>query len=120
VVLGGNGNDQVFGNAGDDLLLGEVGDDILVGGLGADVMWGGAGDDTFRIAASELGAVQDLIVDFGDTSGDNDVINFTGITAGQVTITNASGGALLTIAGGYSLFVIGATAASVQDDLLFG
>jgi hypothetical protein len=30
-----------------------------------------------------------------------------------------SGGALLTIAGGYSLFVIGATAASIQDDLLF-
>jgi Ca2+-binding RTX toxin-like protein len=119
VVLGGNGADQLFGNGGDDTLLGEAGDDLLVGGTGADVLWGGSGNDTFRISSAGLGAEQDVIADFGDSGGNDDLINFTGITAGQVTITNASGGALLSIAGGYSLFVIGATAASIQDDLLF-
>lgn len=119
VVIGGDGNDQLFGNAGDDLILGEVGDDLIVGGAGLDTLWGGAGNDTFRIAAADIGAGLDVIADFGDTSGDNDVLNFVGLTSSQVTITTANGGALLTIAGGYSLFVVGATAASIQDDLLF-
>lgn len=120
VVLGGNGNDQLYGQLGDDTLVGEAGDDLIVGGAGNDTLWGGGGNDTFRVAAGDaLAGNADVIADFGDAAGNEDVINFTGLTAGQVAIINASGGALLSTPGGYSLLVIGATATSIQDDLLF-
>ena len=102
-LIGGEGRDTLTGGAGDDLLDGTVFDDdgqdrddgdILAGGDGndtiaggrADVMTGGAGSDTFILAASDRGAMDDysessddvaLITDF-DPREDTIEIDYRG------------------------------------------
>ncbi len=45
VILGGQGDDQLFGMRGDDLIKGGAGDDRIWGNSGDDDLRGGAGDD---------------------------------------------------------------------------
>ena len=89
---GGNGNDSLFGGDGDDVLYGDAGDDYLEAGNGADTLYGGVGNDTFvsgegiNYMYGEEGddtsadmhntrmANNDLVIDFGDNTGDRLVI----------------------------------------------
>jgi Ca2+-binding RTX toxin-like protein len=48
VVIGGNGDDQIFGGDGDDYLVGNGGDDFISGGNGNDYLSGGAGNDRLK------------------------------------------------------------------------
>ncbi len=58
ILLGGDGNDNLYGGhgdnfisggAGNDILFGNAGDDVLDGGAGADKLIGGAGDDIYMV-----------------------------------------------------------------------
>lgn len=46
VLIGGDGNDNLYGYASDDMLYGNEGNDTLYGGAGNDALYGGAGNDT--------------------------------------------------------------------------
>jgi len=83
-VAGGTGNDRIEGNgaanlldggAGDDRIEGEGGADTIIGGSGNDLLRGGSGNDTFVFAP---GSGVDVIADFGDRAGNQDVILFEG------------------------------------------
>ena len=84
-------NDQLIGLSGDDVLLGHVGDDILDGGDGFDVLIGGIGDDTLLGGAKrdvfELTAGDDVA--FGGDGNDHFVVN--GFAGDHVVITDTSG-----------------------------
>ena len=72
---GGTGNDTVFGGAGSDVLSGGAGADQLRGDAGNDTLLGGSGNDRFIYNPVHYG--RDLIRDFGDTAGNQDVIQFS-------------------------------------------
>ena len=109
VLTGGDGGNTFYGEAGDDTLIGgagydtldgEVGNDILDGGAGNDRLSGGAGNDRFSggsgVNRLEGGAGDDIFVlnlsgtsndldtvlDFSNSTGDNDKI--------QVDTTNGN------------------------------
>lgn len=73
---GGLGDDRLVGGAGNDALYGDDGDDTLVGGAGDDRLVGGAGNDAFVF---EAGHGVDKIADFGDVSGNEDLIDLSAI-----------------------------------------
>jgi Ca2+-binding RTX toxin-like protein len=82
-ATGGSGNDSITGSggantlnggAGADNISGGGGADVLIGGLGDDVMNGNAGNDAFVFDA---GFGHDTIVQFGDTGGNQDVLDFS-------------------------------------------
>lgn len=64
-LVGGKGNDALIGGDGNDRLFGGDGNDYFVGGAGRDVFVGGAGNDKFVIRA---GTGTDVIKDL--ESGD--------------------------------------------------
>jgi hypothetical protein len=74
-LYGDDGNDTVIGGAGNDYLFGLNGADVLTGGLGNDYLHGGNGADTF-IFAEDFG--RDIIGQFHDGGGTEDVIRFEG------------------------------------------
>jgi Ca2+-binding RTX toxin-like protein len=74
-VVGGTGNDRIEGNGAANLLDGGAGDDRIEGEGGADTIIGGSGNDTFVFAP---GSGVDVIADFGDRAGNQDVILFEG------------------------------------------
>jgi hypothetical protein len=72
VLIGGDGDDQIFGADTDDVLYGGGDNDYLVGGGGydihhdgggADILEGGAGGDDFILAED---GVQDIVIVEGD------------------------------------------------------
>lgn len=77
---GMDGNDRLLGDEGGgfapatgrDTLIGGAGNDTLFGGKGADRLIGGAGDDSF---VWQRGDGADVIVDFHNRAGDNDVFS---------------------------------------------
>ena len=82
-VLGGaSGDDYLFGGAGDDALDGGTGNDYLVGDSGADTLTGGVGNDTLEggdgadtyLFARGFG--QDVIYEYDQGSGGNDIVRF--------------------------------------------
>ena len=109
---GGDSNDVIYGNSGVDLLDGAVGDDTLYGGkendsligntgndwlygdLGNDSLRGGDGTDYF-VLGSGFGA--DTVVDFA--AGSDLLVLANNLTFGQLSITDGSAGALISIAG---------------------
>ncbi|HEY9810271.1 MAG TPA: M36 family metallopeptidase [Halomicronema sp.] len=111
-IDGGDGNDVIGGNSGVDLLDGSVGDDTLYGGkendsligntgndwlygdLGNDSLRGGDGSDYF-VLGSGFGA--DTVVDFA--AGSDLLVLGNNLTFGQLSITDGSAGALISIAG---------------------
>jgi Ca2+-binding RTX toxin-like protein len=81
-AVGGAGNDRINGDgaanlldggAGDDRIDGERGADTIIGGSGNDLLIGGSGNDTFVFA---FGSGVDVIADFGDRAGNQDIILF--------------------------------------------
>ncbi|WP_027578337.1 carbohydrate-binding domain-containing protein [Bradyrhizobium sp. Ai1a-2] len=72
-MSGDDGNDTLMGGTGNELLYGGSGDDRFNGGGGNDTLSGGAGNDTFMFAS---GFGKDVIVDFQNTGGAQDVIQF--------------------------------------------
>ncbi len=92
VMYGGSGNDSMFGRgssdklkggAGDDWVNGGNGKDTIIGGQGADRMSGGRGNDVFFFndGHTGLGSARDVIVGFGDRSGNEDIISLRAIDA---------------------------------------
>jgi Ca2+-binding RTX toxin-like protein len=94
---GSNGNNTIDANGGNDLVLGFGGTDTLTGGTGVDVLFGGAGNDTFVFDDGDAGtgANRDIIADFGNVLGDNDIINLQPIDAN----TTQGGGQAFTFIG---------------------
>jgi Ca2+-binding RTX toxin-like protein len=109
-IEGGAGNDSLLGLGGADSLLGGNGNDSLKGGAGADALWGGIGADTFVLSAlsDSLAASSDIIWDFNPVEGDKidlsaidaitggkdqafTLVNAFSQTAGELTVTSASG-----------------------------
>lgn len=103
IIYGGTGNDQIGGKAGNDKLYGDegndqiwgdAGDDLLRGGLGNDTLVGdnfsdNEGKDTFVLS---LGEGTDTILDFRIN---RDFIGLSGLTFGQVSITQNNSDALI-------------------------
>ncbi len=76
-TLTGDGDTNwLWGGPGNDHLAGLGGDDYIVGGEGDDVLLGGRGDDTFAFGPEPNG--EDVIRDFGDDRGEQDVIELEG------------------------------------------
>ena len=86
VLRGIGGADRLIGGSGHDTLQGGTGNDRLIGGLGRDQLSGGAGNDVFQFMSRSEGG--DLISDFRNVAGNNDVFHFSatgfgsGLTAG--------------------------------------
>jgi Ca2+-binding RTX toxin-like protein len=72
-MKGGPGITQMFGDGGNDTLAGGAGNEFLSGGSGNDTLSGGAGNDTFMFSS---GFGKDVILDFQNTGGAHDVIQF--------------------------------------------
>jgi Ca2+-binding RTX toxin-like protein len=142
-VIGSNYEDEIYGNIGYDSLSGGYGDDLLQGNQGNDTINGGGGNDSLF-----GGKVNDVFVfggyDGNDTIGDFNaaddkllfVSGFTGnISAADVHITDvvengvagakveytshATSGSLAGTSHVDSIFIRGANAAAVSQDLLF-
>ena len=92
-VIGTAGDDTITGDAEDNILSGLGGNDILTGGAGNNSLLGGAGDDIF------FGSAGQNTYDGGANIDTVDYSTQVGITAIDVTL-NASGLAIVTIAGG--------------------
>ncbi|HEY0834377.1 MAG TPA: hypothetical protein VGE72_10760 [Azospirillum sp.] len=104
-LYGGAGDDALFGGLEADLLFGGLGNDSLHGNRGNDVLWGGDGADRFVIGS---GGGADLVADFSAGAGDR-----IAITAGMSWQLgqDASGSAVLTLASGHTVTVLGVPAA---------
>jgi RTX calcium-binding nonapeptide repeat (4 copies) len=128
VGLGGNdslsglaGNDWLDGGLGRDTLSGGAGADRLIGGGGDDILSGGAGDDIFEFAR---GFGRDRITDFGDSAGNEDVIQFARAIFRNFSALSGSmkqAGADVVITAGTDVLTIhGVQVASLgSDDFLF-
>ncbi|MDR2154764.1 MAG: hypothetical protein LBE78_07030 [Burkholderiaceae bacterium] len=89
-VEGGVGNDVLFGNAGNDALFGGDGADTLQGGAGNDRLQGQSGNDKLQgqggddrfVLELSTGATTDTILDFGDSSGNQDIIDLSAVVKG--------------------------------------
>lgn len=99
-LTGGAGDDMLFGGIGNDTLNGNDGDDILDGGEGSDFLYGGLDNDTYRFG---IGYGSDIIE---DNDGDNkveligidsDAVSFEMTDSGELVITVAESGDVLTI-----------------------
>ncbi len=80
-VGGGLGADQLFGNHGADELRGGKGDDLIHGGADDDLLFGGGGADVFAFVR---GSDHDVI---GDFNAAQDSLQFQGVDAGDLQIT---------------------------------
>ncbi|MCZ0733021.1 calcium-binding protein [Phreatobacter sp. AB_2022a] len=103
-LYGSAGNDVISGYGGDDRLYGESGADMLSGGAGNDYLQGDYGNDTYLF---DLGDGQDRIRDSGSSSDLDELVLGTGISTGDVTVTQADAGQdlVLSIAGGGSIIL---------------
>ncbi|MEG4431598.1 Ig-like domain-containing protein [Microcoleus sp. F10_A2] len=91
-LVGGDGDDVLYGGKDDDLLIGGAGNDLLIGDLGNDTLIGGSGQDRFVI---RQGARVDFIVDF--TDGEDLIGLAEGLTYNDLTLSQASNGALISV-----------------------
>jgi Ca2+-binding RTX toxin-like protein len=85
--LNGTGNvsnNVLVGNSGNNMLDGSVGNDRLHGAIGTDTLLGGAGDDTYRF---DLGDGVDTIEDTATVGEGNRILFGTGISRGDLTLT---------------------------------
>ena len=110
-VFGGAGNDTAFGGQGNDILYGEEGNDWLSGDLGNDTLTGGTGADRFLFRPD--GGV-DWVTDFRAVTGDRiqlapDV---------SYTIVTEQGQAVVDLAGGARIVLVGVTVAQMGDWLV--
>jgi Ca2+-binding RTX toxin-like protein len=123
-IDGAAGNDLIFGGAGNDTLLGGLGNDVLYGEAGNDILDGGKGDDTFWFSG---GAGQDVIKNFGDKAGNQDVIglsDFVNIRFENLNITASGRNTIITIdsiaPSDFQITLTGVKAATIgADDFVF-
>lgn len=73
ILNGGQGADYLTGGAGHDSLSGGAGADTLDGGTGNDSLYGDDGADTYLFAR---GFGQDLIWEYDQGAGGNDIVRF--------------------------------------------
>ena len=123
VVYASAGADQLFGQEGDDDLFSGAGNDTVDGGAGDDTLWGGGGDDSFTggdgvdtfVFASGHG--DDRVEDFSTTEDILYLVNaatdFQSIADVQAAATEQSGGVLIDIGGGDSVFFTGLSTADL-------
>ena len=121
-LFGGAGTDKLYGEAGIDLLFGGLGNDQLNGGSGADRLDGGAGTDILGgglgadVFVLATGNGRDTVTDFEDGV---DQIGVAKADLDDVTFKAVSGGVEVSIGGGDTLFVKGASLAQMTvDDIL--
>ena len=74
-LLGGNGNDTLMGGFANDALEGGAGDDHLYGSLGNDLLVGGAGNDSLRGGAGADVCLGGAGNDWIDGGIGNDILN---------------------------------------------
>ncbi|HRX35474.1 MAG TPA: calcium-binding protein [Aestuariivirga sp.] len=87
-IVGSWHDDTLTGDSGDNEIQGNDGDDVITGGNGTDLLFGGDGNDTFGYSGtgqSGLGALSDVIVDFSQSVGDDDLIQVSAIDAMEST-----------------------------------
>jgi Ca2+-binding RTX toxin-like protein len=120
-IFGGDGSDHMHGGKGHDFLDGGAGDDIIRGGEGKDTITGGLGNDTFTggNTAFSTGNESDLyIYDLTTNQGKDTVtgheykkddFQFSGGTAGSVTVTGTTGSGSFTASHTASGTTIGIT-----------
>jgi Ca2+-binding RTX toxin-like protein len=72
-LSGDIGRDRLAGGAGDDVLAGGRDDDVFAGGLGVDVLAGSLGNDVFVFNAPLSSANRDVVTDFANAAGNNDL-----------------------------------------------
>jgi hypothetical protein len=82
VLTGGRGHDKLYGDGASGAGVAAGGNDTLDGGVGNDELWGGGGDDRFVFKGF---SASDIIWDFGQEAGNNDVIDLRGTEAGDPT-----------------------------------
>jgi Ca2+-binding RTX toxin-like protein len=78
----GAGNDRLLGSRLSNDLRGGSGNDRLTGGDSSDVLLGGSGSDVFVFHPDRSTAAADRVTDFGDKSGNQDIIDFSTVFAG--------------------------------------
>ena len=100
LLYGGRGQDELFGGVNRDTLYGGEDDDRIFGGAGGDTIEGGAGDDTLTSGSAFDSFVfngsfgDDVITDF---DVDRDSLVLTGVSAGEVTVTEVAAGLLIEV-----------------------
>jgi Ca2+-binding RTX toxin-like protein len=113
----------LIGGSYDDTLTGDANANLLRGAAGSDALTGGLGDDQFVFERNDLLAVsRDTVFDFGVTAGNNDMLVFHGIAAGDVALTDVSGGVRISILDptlGGDIMVQGVTSSQLAGHLLF-
>ena len=117
IIFGGSGNDSIDGDSGDDNLFSGKGSDTINGGAGNDTLWGGRGDDIFTggngkdVFIFAAGHGDDTISDFNTTDDELRLINTATDFVSAADVINAtteeSGGILIDLGGGDSLFIAG-------------
>jgi hypothetical protein len=85
-IYGDDGSDVLSGGDGNDYLFGLNGPDTLAGGTGNDYLHGGNGSDTYVFAP---GFGRDIIGQFHDGFGTEDVIQFSASTFADFTAVQA-------------------------------
>src|SRR5262249_11360861 len=99
IAYGLNGGDTITGTSGFDAISGGANGDTIVGGGAGDFLMGGAGGDTFRYNAvtdSQAGFAGhsapnfDTIVDFTDTTGTHDTLDFSGLGNASLTLVTTN------------------------------
>ncbi len=117
-VTGGTFNDSITGSTANDVFTGGDGEDVLSGGTGANTVTGGDGFDRFVVSQGESLTV----TDFAGNEGFEqiDLRAFAGLNFGDLTITNVSGNARVTLTGGTTVNLAGVAAGTLSDkDFLF-
>jgi len=116
------GIEGVIGSGFADTLAGDANANMLRGAGGADTLTGGLGDDQFVFWRDDLVAERDTINDFGVVAGNNDALVFHGIAAGDVALTDVSGGVRISVLDpslGGDIMVLGVTSAQLSGHMLF-
>ena len=90
----GDGLDLIESGAGADTINAGAGDDVLIGGDGIDKLTGGGGNDRFRFEATTnsgpLMSNSDIIYDFQDGGGFEDILDLSNIDANTLLAGNQS------------------------------
>ncbi|RVU10876.1 RTX toxin [Rhizobium sp. RMa-01] len=93
-ITGSMGNDTINGSAGNDTVNGHLGDDSLYGGVGDDLLDGLEGNDSYYYAS---GDGNDTISDVAIALGDTDVLRFTDLNIGDLTISRTGEDMFITV-----------------------
>jgi hypothetical protein len=117
VLTGGSGNDLLFGDGAPAGPLAIGGHDTIVGGEGNDQMWGGGGNDRFVFKGLTW---SDVIWDFGQEEGDNDLLDLRQTEAafqGNLQIYYTGGDTIVDFGSG-QVRLMGVTSLEASDFLI--